>query len=51
MAKPGISGVRSVRFRILASILLVAALGMAVAAESAFLIQRERVLDQIDQPD
>jgi signal transduction histidine kinase len=49
MAKPGISGVRSVRFRILASILLVAALGMAVAGGVAFLIQRERVLDQIDE--
>jgi signal transduction histidine kinase len=50
MAKPGgLSGVRSVRFRILTSMLLVAALGMAVAGGVAFLIQRERVLDQIDQ--
>jgi two-component system, OmpR family, sensor kinase len=41
-------GVRSVRFRILAWILLVAALGMAVAGTASYLIQRERVLLQID---
>ena len=46
---PRLAGaVRSVRFRILASILLVAALGLTVAGAAAYLIQRERVLDEID---
>jgi two-component system OmpR family sensor kinase len=39
---------RSARFRILASILLVTALGMTVAGVTTYLIQRERVLAQID---
>lgn len=39
---------RSARFRILASILLVTALGMAGAGVATYLIQRERVLAQID---
>ena len=39
---------RSARFRILASILLVTALGMTVAGVATYLIQRERVLAQID---
>lgn len=39
----------SVRSRILASILLVTALGMLVAGGSAFLLQRERTLAEIDQ--
>ena len=39
---------RSARFRILASILLVTALGMAVAGVATYVIQRERVLAQID---
>lgn len=38
----------SVRSRILASILLVTALGMLVAGGSAFLLQRERTLAEID---
>lgn len=36
------------RSRILASILLVAALGMTVAGGTAFFVQRERTLDEID---
>lgn len=39
---------RSARFRILASMLLVAAIGMTAAGLAAYLIQRERVLSQID---
>jgi signal transduction histidine kinase len=39
----------SVRARILASILAVAAVGMAVAGTTAYLVQRERVLSQVDQ--
>ncbi|MFC5503365.1 sensor histidine kinase [Lysinimonas soli] len=39
---------RSARFRILASMLLVTALGMTVAGVTTYLIQRERVLAQID---
>ncbi|TXK16285.1 cell wall metabolism sensor histidine kinase WalK [Homoserinibacter sp. GY 40078] len=39
---------RSARFRILASMLAVAALGMTVAGLAAYLIQRERVLAEID---
>lgn len=38
----------SVRFRILTSILLVAALGMTGAGLTAFLVQRERILADID---
>ena len=39
---------RSARFRILASILLVTALGMTVAGVATYLIQRERVIAQVD---
>ena len=39
----------SVRVRILAAMLVVAAAGMAIAGGSAFLVQRERVLSQVDQ--
>lgn len=39
---------RSARVRILASMLLVAAIGMTAAGLSTYLIQRERVLNQID---
>ena len=39
----------SVRVRILAAMLIVAAAGMAIAGGSAFLVQRERVLSQVDQ--
>ena len=42
-------GLRSARVRILASMLLVAAIGMTAAGVSAYLIQRERVLTQIDE--
>jgi two-component system OmpR family sensor kinase len=42
------SRLRSVRVRILASILVVTALGMALAGGAAFLVQRERTLSQID---
>jgi signal transduction histidine kinase len=42
------SGLRSVRVRILASILLVTALGMTLAGGAAFLVQRNRALSQID---
>jgi two-component system, OmpR family, sensor kinase len=42
------SGLRSVRVRILASILVVAALGMAIAGGTAFLVQRDRTLREID---
>lgn len=49
MALRGIGRVlRSARFRILASILIVTALGMTVAGVTTYLIQRERVLSQID---
>ena len=49
MAQLGVGRMlRSARFRILASILLVTALGMAVAGVTTYLIQRERVLAQID---
>ena len=39
----------SVRVRILAAMLIVAAAGMTIAGGSAFLVQRERVLAQVDQ--
>lgn len=39
----------SVRSRILASILAVTALGMLVAGASAYLIQRERILREVDE--
>ncbi len=39
----------SVRSRILASILAVTALGMTVAGGSAYLIQRERILGEVDE--
>ncbi|MCY7412450.1 MAG: HAMP domain-containing histidine kinase [Salinibacterium sp.] len=39
----------SVRFRILASILAVTAIGMAVAGGTTFLVQRERTLNDIDE--
>jgi two-component system OmpR family sensor kinase len=39
----------SVRSRILAAILLVTALGMGVAGATAFFVQRERTLQEIDQ--
>lgn len=42
------SGLRSVRVRILASILFVAALGMTLAGGAAFLVQRNKALAQID---
>jgi signal transduction histidine kinase len=46
---PRSSSVRwSVRVRILASILVVTALGMTAAAATAFLVQRERILADID---
>jgi two-component system OmpR family sensor kinase len=49
MARRGIIRVlRSARFRILASILLVTALGMTVAGVATYLIQRERVLAAVD---
>ncbi|AYF98377.1 sensor histidine kinase [Protaetiibacter intestinalis] len=48
MAAPWREATRSARFRILASMLLVAALGMTAAGFAAYLIQRERVLSQID---
>jgi len=48
MAAPWRQASRSARVRILASMLLVAALGMTAAGVSAYLIQRERVLSQID---
>ncbi|MCW4384995.1 HAMP domain-containing histidine kinase [Salinibacterium sp. SYSU T00001] len=44
-----IDALRSVRSRILTSILLVTALGMTVAGSSAYLLQRERVLAGIDE--
>ncbi len=49
MAAPLRQALRSARARILASMLLVAAIGMAAAGVSAYLIQRERVLAQIDE--
>lgn len=48
MAAPWRQASRSARVRILASMLLVAAIGMTAAGVSAYLIQRERVLSQID---
>jgi two-component system OmpR family sensor kinase len=39
----------SVRVRILAAMLVVAAAGMTIAGGTAFLVQRERVLSQVDQ--
>jgi len=39
----------SVRVRILATMLVVAAAGMTIAGGTAFLVQRERVLAQVDQ--
>ena len=48
MAAPWGEALRSARFRILASMLLVAAIGMTAAGLAAYLIQRERVLAQID---
>lgn len=42
------AALRSVRSRILTSILLVTALGMAIAGGSAYLLQRERILNTID---
>lgn len=42
------SGLRSVRVRILASILFVTALGMMLAGGAAFVVQRNRALSQID---
>jgi two-component system OmpR family sensor kinase len=39
----------SVRVRILAAMLMVAAAGMTIAGGTAFLVQRERVLSQVDQ--
>lgn len=39
----------SVRVRILAAMLVVAAAGITIAGGSAFLVQRERVLSQVDQ--
>lgn len=39
----------SVRSRILAAILLVTALGMSIAGATAFLVQRDRTLQEIDQ--
>jgi len=39
----------SVRVRILAAMLVVAAAGMTIAGSTAFLVQRERVLAQVDQ--
>ena len=39
----------SVRSRILASMLAVTALGMLVAGASAYLIQRERILREVDE--
>ncbi|WP_349899783.1 sensor histidine kinase [Parafrigoribacterium soli] len=42
------SGLRSVRVRILASILFVTALGMTLAGGAAFFVQRDRALAQID---
>ena len=39
----------SVRVRILAAMLVVAAAGMTIAGGAAFLVQRERVLSQVDQ--
>jgi two-component system, OmpR family, sensor kinase len=39
---------RSVRARILVSMLVVAAVGMTVAGGTAYVIQRERILSQID---
>ncbi|MFT4029395.1 MAG: HAMP domain-containing sensor histidine kinase [Protaetiibacter sp.] len=41
--------IRSARSRILASMLLVATIGMTAAGVTAYLIQRERVLSQIDE--
>lgn len=43
-----IDALRSVRSRILTSILLVTALGMTVAGSTAYLLQRERVVSSID---
>lgn len=40
---------RSVRSRILTSILIVAALGMTIAGSTAYLLQRERLLTGIDE--
>src|SRR5690349_18674166 len=48
MLAPWGEALRSARFRILASMLLVAAIGMTAAGLAAYLIQRERVLAQID---
>ncbi len=48
MAAPLRQIARSARARILGSMLLVAAIGMTAAGVSAYLIQRERVLAQID---
>lgn len=49
MTPPRIAdAVKSVRARILASILLVATLGMTLAGATAYLVQRERVLHTID---
>lgn len=42
-------GLRSVRARILVSILAVAALGLALAGATAYLVQRERILHGIDE--
>ncbi|MET0974370.1 MAG: HAMP domain-containing sensor histidine kinase [Leifsonia sp.] len=50
MEPSGVRGVaRSVRARIVVSILVVAALGMAVAGAVTIFVQRERVLSQIDE--
>ncbi|QEE60876.1 HAMP domain-containing histidine kinase [Salinibacterium sp. dk2585] len=43
-----VDALRSVRSRILTSILLVTALGMTVAGSTAYLLQRERVVSSID---
>ncbi len=40
---------RSVRVRILLSMLVVTALAMAIAGAASFLVQRERTLAQIDE--
>lgn len=48
MASPLRQIARSARTRILGSMLLAAAIGMTAAGVSAYLIQRERVLAQID---
>lgn len=46
--EPGVARGWSVRSRILASILLVAALGLAVAGTVTFLVQRDRTLASVD---